>query len=151
MEGSSVGTAAQLMGYWLSGPLESGLMEDSELGLLADGHGWYALASFGGGLTVTRFRWHCPRPNELELREEWSLDGTWTLDGGISQASAPEPSGLVLRTGFQLAREPDPSGTYLTVLRLVEPVAYCVRYALSPRDPGRWRDPSYPLVPYPEP
>lgn len=146
-----MGTEAQLVGYWLSGPLEVGVLEDSELGLLPDGHGWYALASFGGGLVVTRFRWRCPRPHELELRQEWSLTGTWTLEGGICQAGAPQPSGLALRTGFQLGREPDLSGTYLTVLRLVEPVACCARYALSPRAPGRWRDPSYPLVPYPEP
>lgn len=143
-------TDTRLVGFWLSGPFEVGVMEDSEIGLLPDGRGWSALANFGGGLEVTRFRWHCPRTGELELREEWSLTGTWSADGGFASAGSPEPSGLVLRTGFDLPREPDASGEFRTTLRLVKPYAFCARYALSPRAVERWMDPSHRRVPYAE-
>lgn len=143
-----MGTDPGLVGHWLSGPFEVGVMEDSELGLLPDGRGWSALATSSGALEVTRLRWSRPYPGELVLREEWSLTGTWTVDEGFAPAGLPEPSNGVLRTSYVLGREPAVSGGLRHALRLARPVEFCELFALSARPVVPSLDPSHRHVPY---
>ncbi|MBC2868778.1 hypothetical protein H1R13_28575 [Streptomyces mexicanus] len=60
---------AALVGHWSSAPFEYGVMECSELEFHADGRGSATVAHLAGD-DVARFRWHCPRPGLLELRDE---------------------------------------------------------------------------------
>ncbi|WP_435240581.1 hypothetical protein [Streptomyces cucumeris] len=101
-----------LVGHWHSTPFDIGAMETSELAFLPDGRGWSVWAGMSNGLCVTRFRWHCPAPGRLMLREEWQTSGTWAEGGDWSFASVDSsgPLDATTATGYTLGPEVPPGG-----------------------------------------
>ncbi|WP_331767665.1 hypothetical protein [Embleya sp. NBC_00896] len=67
----------ELLGLWDSGPYDLGSMENSQVAFLADGDGWTLWHNAAGGQSVAAFRWSCPEPNTLVMREKWSAEGVW--------------------------------------------------------------------------
>ncbi|WP_157878731.1 hypothetical protein [Streptomyces sp. CT34] len=80
-----------LVGHWSSFPFSYGAMEVSELGFLGDGWGWSWWFNVGA-LCVTRFRWRCPEPGILELRTEWTAQGTLSQAVGPATSASMEPA-----------------------------------------------------------
>ncbi|MFM9373690.1 hypothetical protein [Streptomyces sp. Da 82-17] len=142
----------QLLGHWSSLPLSYGVMEASELGFLPDGWGWSAWFDVGG-MSVTRFRWGCPAPGVLELREQWTVQGTPGPGAGPSTFASTEPP----RQADGVTRHPYAFGLAVpypgaegipAVLFTDEPVEFCHEFARGPIGIRREDDPSHLVLPY---
>ncbi|GHG53728.1 hypothetical protein GCM10018779_15910 [Streptomyces griseocarneus] len=125
-------------------------MEGSDLAFLPDGRGWSVLANLAG-MHVTRFRWHCPAPGRLEMRDEWSARGDWEPHGdGFSSVEEQGPCQYVTVTGYVIGQEETTVGepSPVTAVRFDEPVEFATLYARGDRDVAPAQDPSYALLPY---
>ncbi|MFI9310870.1 hypothetical protein [Streptomyces triculaminicus] len=139
-----------LIGHWSSAPFDYGVMEGSDLAFLPDGRGWSVLANLAG-MSVTRFRWHCPAPGRLEIREEWSAGGQWEAStGGFSSVDEQRSCQFVTVTGYTIGQEETAVGepAPVTAVRFDEPVEFTTLYARGDRDIAPAQDPSYALLPY---
>ena len=122
----------ELIGLWDSAPLDFGAMEATKIALLADGRGWTELANAAGALHVRRLTWEVPRPDVVELRYAFAIDGN---------TGEQEPDYEFLRTQYSVGED---------ALRVSEPVDFARRFGLEKRDVGVVDDPSYEVVPYGE-
>ncbi|MBO8193401.1 hypothetical protein ITI46_17290 [Streptomyces oryzae] len=141
----------RLVGHWSSVPFSYGVMEASELGLLADGQGWSSWFN-ADALCVTRLRWRCPEPGVLELHARWSVQGT-PGDGPGSPAFATmepaEPLAEVTRHRYVLGPvEPMPGADPLAAVTFEEPVEFCHHFAAGPKEISAEEDPTFSAVPY---
>ncbi|MEU1377824.1 hypothetical protein ABZ442_29860 [Streptomyces triculaminicus] len=139
-----------LIGHWTSAPFDYGVMEGSDLAFLPDGRGWSVFSNLGG-MSVTRFRWHCPAPGRLEIREEWSASGEWEAStGGFSSVDGQGPRQSVTVTGYTIGQEETAVGEPVPVTAVCfdEPVEFITLYARGARDIAPAQDPSYALRPY---
>ncbi|MGV4926087.1 hypothetical protein K2224_17020 [Streptomyces sp. BHT-5-2] len=141
-----------LVGHWSSLPFSYGVMEASELGFLSDGWGWSSWFNVGA-LCVTRFRWRCPKPEVLELRTQWTVQGTPTRAIGPATFASMEPAERldeVTRHHYAIGPAvPMPGAEALTAVSFKEPVEFCEHYARGPVQIRREEDPTHLVLPYP--
>lgn len=142
-----------LTGLWDSTPYDYGALETCRLAFVPDGRGWAAWATLAGGIEVSRFRWHCPAADVLELRYEWHASGDWRQTGhGLAFATITEerPDDEVVRTGFTIA--PDTTllaKTPFPALHLDTDLLLCTDYAHARREISLADDPAHDLSPWP--
>ncbi|MDQ8703214.1 hypothetical protein RCO28_12050 [Streptomyces sp. LHD-70] len=148
----SVESDDRLVGHWSSLPLSYGVMEASELGFLGDGWGWSSWFNVGD-LCVTRFRWRCPEPGVVELREQWTVEGTPSEAPGSPRFAAAQPArraGEVTRHRYTFGpAEPYPGAEALPAVHFEEDVEFCSAFARGAAQIRREDDPTYGLLPYP--
>ncbi|MBL1096104.1 hypothetical protein [Streptomyces coffeae] len=141
-----------LVGRWNSAPFDYGAMESSELGFLPDGRGWSVFASVSGELSVTRFRWRCPAPGRLVLREEWLTSGVWAPgeeDWSFASVDSGGPVDGTTDTAYTLGPETPPGAgrTPLWAVRFEEAVEFSHFFAREEGPVRPDQDPSYRHVP----
>ncbi|MEV0219181.1 hypothetical protein [Streptomyces sp. NPDC050704] len=141
-----------LVGHWSSAPFSYGVMETSELGLLADGRGWSSWFN-SGALCVTRLSWICPEPGIVELRAQWIVEGTPGSEGvgSLTPASTQpaEPLDEVTRHHYAVGSAvPMPGGEAVMTLSFEEPVEFCHQYARGTKEIRAEDDPARLLLPY---
>jgi hypothetical protein len=140
-----------LVGHWSGLPFAYGVMEAADLGFLGNGRGWSAWFDTGA-LCVTRFRWRCPEPGLLELRAEWTVEGTPGAEYGrqtFASMERPEPAVEVTRHHYVIGPAvPMPGADPLTAITFDEPVEFSYCFARGPREIGPEEDPTYPALPY---
>jgi hypothetical protein len=82
----SVSDDEDLVGLWDSTPFDYGVMESSQLGLLADGTGWGVWSNFGGGMELTLLTDDVhPRQRTADL----ASDGRCRRRATLSRPSSP--------------------------------------------------------------
>ncbi|MEU8825989.1 hypothetical protein [Streptomyces sp. NPDC048636] len=148
------GAGDGLEGRWTSTPFDLGAMESSELGFLPDGRGWSLWASAGEGLSVTRFRWHCPAPGRLVLREEWLTCGDWAPgeeDWSFASVDSSGPADGMTATAYTLGPQPPPGGGErpLWAVRFEQAVEFSHFFAREEGPVRPDQDPSYRYFPGP--
>jgi hypothetical protein len=81
-----------LVGLWDSTPFDYGVMESSQLGLLADGTGWGVWSNVGGGMELTLLTWRRRHMGVLEILSKNSspADGR---QGALSRLCPPNRRG----------------------------------------------------------
>jgi hypothetical protein len=144
-----------LIGLWESTPYDYGSLETCWLGFLQDGRGWSAWATMAGGIDVSRFRWHCPVADVLELHYEWHACGDWQQTGNaltFATITEQEPGGEVVRTGFVIG----PDETFMIespfiALHLELALQFCKDYAFRQRDISLEDDPAHDVFPWSSP
>lgn len=138
-----------LIGHWSSAPFDYGVMEGSDLGFLPDGRGWGVWANLAG-IQVTRFRWHCPTPGLLEVREVWAARGDWGPDGeGFASVAEQGACEAVTRTGYSFGPEETlPGQPAVSAVRFTELLEGTEVYGRGAREIRPGQDPSYKLLPY---
>ncbi|WP_052849661.1 hypothetical protein [Streptomyces avicenniae] len=135
-----------LTGHWTSGPFDYGAMESSDLVFLPGGDGWTEYASVSGLLSVTRFRWGCPRPGVLELRMTRIVEGTWGAVPGFATVESDEPYEETLRTAYAFDAARGSGGEVVAAVRFEVMVEYCQVYARGGRHVLPEADPSRSLL-----
>lgn len=75
MGARSVDRDEDLIGLWDSSPFDYGVMESSQLGLLAAGTGWGVWSTFGGGVEVTLLKWRRLHIGVLEILRKELVSG----------------------------------------------------------------------------
>ncbi|WP_369199778.1 hypothetical protein [Streptomyces sp. PU-14G] len=110
-DGGETALDPALFGAWADEP--GGAMEASELAFAADGTGRSRLTNAAGADDLTRFRWSCPRPGVLVLREE-----TFSEPGGTAV-----PVDATVRTAYRIDQTEG-----RTVLRFDQPVEFAFSY-----------------------
>jgi hypothetical protein len=128
----SVGGDEDLVGLWDSAPFDYGVMESSQLGLLADGSGWGVWSNFGGGMELTLLTWRCPRVGVLEILRKELVSGRWEAGRPEQIVSTEQPR--LLNTSshyrYELVREHPPLGDRpVRALKLDRPLLFTTEYA----------------------
>jgi hypothetical protein len=129
-----------LVGLWGSGPYDYGSMESSWLCLRPDGTGWSAYANAGGGASVSRLTWRCPRDGELELQYHWTVSGTWATferpeSPNLVRVDDESPDDSLVRTRYTISAGAAPCAEEpVTGLHLDEYVDFAADFALVSRD-----------------
>jgi hypothetical protein len=140
-----------LIGHWSSVPFSYGVMEASELGLLADGRGWSSWFN-SGTLCVTRLSWTCPESGVVELRTQWIVEGTPSEGVGpltFASAQPAERVDEVTRRHYAVGSAvPMPGGEAVMTLSFEEPVEFCHQYARGAQEIRAEDDPTHLLLPY---
>ncbi|MFI9203262.1 hypothetical protein [Streptomyces sp. NPDC053048] len=139
-----------LIGHWSSAPFDYGVMESSDLAFLPDGRGWGVLANLAG-MEVVRFRWHCPGPGLLEIRDEHYAQGQWDVDtDGFSSVEETASAEYVTLSRYTIGPEEAAVGEprQLTAVTFEETVMGAFVYARGAREIEPTQDPSYSLFPY---
>ncbi|MEU0645988.1 hypothetical protein [Streptomyces umbrinus] len=139
-----------LVGHWSSVPFSYGVMEASELGLLADGRGWSSWFN-AGALCVTRLSWTCPEPGVVELHAKWTVEGAPREDAGsptFSSTQPAEPVDEVTRHHYVVGLAvPMPGEEAVMSVSFEEPVEFCHQYARGPKAIRAEEDPTYLVLP----
>jgi hypothetical protein len=141
----------QLVGHWASTPFDVGAMESSEIAFLPDGSGWSVLASASGGLDVTGFRWHCPEPGRLELREYRLTSGTWERDTApwcFAEVDTDEGCHDVVGSSYRIGPQDAPyGGEPIEGIAFDEAVAFSRLYARGERGVRPDQNPAHGWLP----
>jgi hypothetical protein len=121
-----------LVGLWDSTPFDYGVMESSQLGLLADGTGWGVWSNFGGGMELTLLTWRRPHMGVLEILSKELVSGRWEA-GRSEQIVSTEPPRLLntsSRYRYELIREHPPLGDQpVRTLKLDRTLQFTTEYA----------------------
>lgn len=144
----------RLIGHWSSLAFSYGVMEATDLGFLGDGRGWSVVYN-AYDLTVTRFRWNCPRPGLLELRTEWLVEGeSVPLPGRpmLAATQPPEPWIQVTCHHYRFGQEaPAPGAAPLPAVLFEQHVDFAHVLERGSREISIEDDPSYQVLPYTRP
>ena len=137
---------SELVGLWSSDPYDYGVMESTDLVLLADGAGWSALRNVAGVLQVRRLRWGSPSPGVLELAYSVCVSGTWRVEDGRELASVTESEADDERFRVQYTLKTDTTelrdGPF-EALWLSEAVDFAAQFGLGRREVSAADDPTY--------
>jgi hypothetical protein len=140
-----------LVGHWSSLPFSYGVMEASELGLLANGRGWSSWFNVAA-LCVTRFDWTCPEPGVVELHTKWIVQGTPSDKVGAPTFASMEPVEQVdevARHHYVIGSAvPIPGADALPAVSFEEPLEFCYHFARGAKEIRPEEDPTHLVLPY---
>lgn len=137
---------SELVGLWSSDPYDYGVMESTDLALLADGSGWSAMRNVAGVLQVRRLRWDSPAPGVLELAYAICITGRWWMEGGEERAEVEESEADDERIRAQYGLKMDVTGIGgepFAALWLSELVDFAGKFGLGRRSVSAADDPMY--------
>ncbi len=114
----------RLIGLWSDRALYPSDVESAELAFRADGSGWLYWSSWSSAFTVSRYTWKVPRQGSLAMTFHHTLDGTWSIDDGITRhdVEAEEPDETLVEIGYGIVPGEDPLGYPVTLLSLDRPL-----------------------------
>lgn len=127
----------ELLGLWDSGPYAYGVMESSELALLADGTGWSTWSNVGGGMELIRLAWRRLDTAVISITEIELTSGTWQPDRPNTLISdrRPRPVGKQIRLRYELVRETPPlASAPMQAIKLDRPFMFAHAYGLTRPD-----------------
>lgn len=146
----------ELVGLWGSEPYDYGVMEATDLALLADGRGWYHWSNSAGGMDVQRLTWRSPEEGVVELQCTLGLSGSWEVTGDMTEArptvqlvslDSQDVDDTLIRARYTLLTDTTPMAPEpFQALHLSEDVLFCNAFGLLRREVSIVDDPSYRLV-----
>lgn len=114
----------RLLGLWSERPLFPHDVESAELTFRANGTGWLYWSSWSTSFTVSRYTWALTRPGHLALKFHRTLDGTWSIDDGVTrhEVESEEPDDTNVEIGYRIGPGEGQYGERFTVLSFDHPL-----------------------------
>ncbi|WP_181776934.1 hypothetical protein [Amycolatopsis pittospori] len=114
----------RLVGLWSDRMLYPSDVESAELAFRGDGSGWLYWSSWSTAFTVSRYTWAAFAPGTLALKFHRTLDGTWSIDDGVTRhdVESDEKAESLVEIGYGIIPGEDPLGNPVTLLSLDRPL-----------------------------